>query len=667
MSSLAGVRPEEVPLNGYSNALNLALNAFIEHLPHSSRRNRTRLIWVLQTQPAAHDFNFLDGGKEEGSPLYDACQVVDSILNVVNANAAEYKIQGIEHCELVLIKLKQENEDLQSSSIQLKKISSQLSVALHCVHPSTLASAFVDLAVHHFNLASVRVTGIPMKESSSEASRAIYDVILLHPHTPGAAASARSDHDNKQILRSTSRELPSLFLGSEDSRRRTELVLQWKTTPLSLNADTLACSNMVRVSPLDLRSSPSVCLMKHVCSGRTVTLITPDQTTLQEGRQVKPIKASSPIPATHVITQYQGDVVLRRLHAPLPFSELPLQSYATPVPNLRLKEMTAIIEATTIPLLTLSESMRSGTAKLKTVKTRHEGQIEARPNTKRQGHMIVIDNKEIGVHNIPVPAHLERYTRHFPYKNEDTVLFSPDQGVDLKKLLKPLKKTFLRAEPLDEESLDKVIDIVSRIYQFAHQNDSRLFPHLSNAPTTRREFYRKLWYELLMFGTKLTVNTTHEKIVTAMRDLWPLDRPELLVTPEIPKAIVQQTSRYSFIPYASLSGHFNSYKHANQVLKEKEKEREREREQKEKEKKEREQEQVWKGLNKFQQAEELKERGVEDLSSFIAGQKKRSQMDTKIHSQTSNKRGRSLHYKPEHKQSSVFARFYAKPVQRSQD
>jgi hypothetical protein len=43
----------------------------------------------------------------------------------------------------------------------------------------------------------------------------------------------------------------------------------------------------MRVSPLDLRSSPSVCLLKHILSDKVVTLITPDQSTYQEGKIVK--------------------------------------------------------------------------------------------------------------------------------------------------------------------------------------------------------------------------------------------------------------------------------------------------------------------------------------------------------------------------------------------
>jgi hypothetical protein len=49
------------------------------------------------------------------------------------------------------------------------------------VSPSLLPDVLSDLSILHFNLSSIRVTGIPMKESSSDSTRAIYDVVLLHP------------------------------------------------------------------------------------------------------------------------------------------------------------------------------------------------------------------------------------------------------------------------------------------------------------------------------------------------------------------------------------------------------------------------------------------------------------------------------------------------------
>ncbi len=76
-------------------------------------------------------------------------------------------------------------------------------------------------------------------------------------------------------------------LGSHLYRIKHELVLQWKTTPRVFNAETQACKRIMRVSPLDLRSSPSICLMKHILSDKVVTLITPDISTFQEGKPAK--------------------------------------------------------------------------------------------------------------------------------------------------------------------------------------------------------------------------------------------------------------------------------------------------------------------------------------------------------------------------------------------
>jgi len=57
----------------------------------------------------------------------------------------------------------------------------------------------------------------------------------------------------------------------------------------SLNVDAYACSRVMRVTPLDLHSSPSVCLMKHILSDKVVTLVTPKKQPglQQEGKATK--------------------------------------------------------------------------------------------------------------------------------------------------------------------------------------------------------------------------------------------------------------------------------------------------------------------------------------------------------------------------------------------
>ncbi len=94
--------------------------------------------------------------------------------------------------------------------------------------------------------------------------------------------------DADQLFLYSPREKQKQYgLGSHLYRIKHELVLQWKTTPRIFNAETHACKRIMRVSPLDLRSSPSICLMKHILSDKVVTLITPDISTFQEGKPAK--------------------------------------------------------------------------------------------------------------------------------------------------------------------------------------------------------------------------------------------------------------------------------------------------------------------------------------------------------------------------------------------
>ncbi|ELR15223.1 uncharacterized protein ACA1_219080 [Acanthamoeba castellanii str. Neff] len=525
MDGFAGSSTSEATLGWISEALDQAVATLTEPLAQEGKpqyKNRTRLIVILQHQPSTSLYSFFDGA-EEGEAVEEATrdmtQLLDTLIAEANAAASSttFSLQAgedeedtnlrpraIEHCELVLLRLRDVADVRDCTSHPPIKVSNHLTAYLHEVSPAQLPDVLSDLSILHFNLS---VTGIPMKESSSDSTRAIYDVVLLHPmenQNPYACyfSTPRSQEDIVAEWAKTSHYV----LGSHQQRLAHELVVQWKTTPKGVTAG-------------------------HILSDKVVTLITPDQSTYQEGKIVKAVKASSPIPASHLLHAHHGDVFLRRLHAPLNCTEINLDRiYSVPLHNLRVKSLAQVVEANThlrLSKLRQSNSKKQGAAKAG-VKTRAKKKLEVDQ----------MDLEEKQLRERPKLTHIEapgmryittetmeRMTRVFPPTKNTTLIFGKDRSKELKQLLRPFKHAFLQKENLSEDIKETVIESVTRLYQLSHANDIRVFPQFAGSQPNRKEAYRQLWLELLAYGERMSANAAHQQIIAAMRSLWPVDQP----------------------------------------------------------------------------------------------------------------------------------------------
>lgn len=173
---------------------------------------------------------------------------------------ANLSLMPIDNCHLVIINLYPATIDSLVTNRTVQEISKHLTSEIHSVRATTLSNKLTRLIMPHYDLASTTVTGIPMKEEQNASSSANYDVEIFH----GSRAHS--------ILLSTELMLPRSLKEGVDYETVT---LKW-CTPRGVGAsDMQPCLAMHRVTPVDVTSRPSSCLINFLLNGRSVLLEMP--------------------------------------------------------------------------------------------------------------------------------------------------------------------------------------------------------------------------------------------------------------------------------------------------------------------------------------------------------------------------------------------------------
>ncbi|CAO1432932.1 unnamed protein product [Diamesa serratosioi] len=177
-----------------------------------------------------------------------------------NAISSQSKnLLNIDFCHLVIINLYPSNMESMVTFRAPQDLSPNLRSEIHSNNASKIAKVLMHLILQHYNLASTTVTGIPMKEEQNSSSSANYDVEIFH--------ESRTH---------------SVFLGSELALPRSvkegfdyeTVTLKW-CTPRAGTAEMQPCLVQHRVTPVDVTSRPSSCLINFLLNGRSVLLEMP--------------------------------------------------------------------------------------------------------------------------------------------------------------------------------------------------------------------------------------------------------------------------------------------------------------------------------------------------------------------------------------------------------
>ncbi|KAJ7363295.1 hypothetical protein OS493_011579 [Desmophyllum pertusum] len=147
------------------------------------------------------------------------------------------------------------------------------------------------MAQKHFNLKSTTVTGIPMKEEQHSGSSANYDVEILHSaevHMEQTIANVFCGDDSLPVKKDVAA-----------TSIKDTIHLKW-CTPKNTSAPELqACIGCHRITPVEVNSRPTACLISFLLQGRQVMLEQP--------------KKSGGKLVSHILASHGGDIFIHCL------------------------------------------------------------------------------------------------------------------------------------------------------------------------------------------------------------------------------------------------------------------------------------------------------------------------------------------------------------------
>ncbi|XP_028158426.1 protein asunder [Ostrinia furnacalis] len=218
----------------------------------------------------------------------------------------------VHYCHLVIINVTPEKADTRVNNQSLTEMGGGLmGVEVIVSRASNLANLLGRLVLPHYRLATTTVTGIPMKEEQNASSSANYDVEIIHSsdaHT-GLRASQTAAEASESV------------------------VLRW-WTPRGAEGGAGSCSGPLwRVTPADVASRPSACLVNFLLNGRSVTLEVPSRK--GGGRS-----------ASHVLAAQGGELWIGALGGRTTYDDPPALSEGAGgrVTDYRIKEFGALMQ-----------------------------------------------------------------------------------------------------------------------------------------------------------------------------------------------------------------------------------------------------------------------------------------------------------------------------------
>ncbi|EDV43675.1 uncharacterized protein Dana_GF16409 [Drosophila ananassae] len=188
--------------------------------------------------------------------------IFNTVLIQQNALAGPPAKKGlaIDHCHLVILNIVPLGVESLVTNRGLLNISPLLDVEIHTVSAPDISHKLTHLILDHYNLASTTVTNIPMKEEQNANSSANYDVEILH---------SRSAHS---IACGPDFSLPTSI---KPGATYETVTLKWCTPRGCGSADLQPCLGQFLVTPVDVTSRPSSCLINFLLNGRSVLLEMP--------------------------------------------------------------------------------------------------------------------------------------------------------------------------------------------------------------------------------------------------------------------------------------------------------------------------------------------------------------------------------------------------------
>ncbi|XP_044760049.1 protein asunder [Coccinella septempunctata] len=354
----------------------------------------------------------------------------------------------IDHCHLVIINTFPVNIESQVSNHTVRNLSVILTTEVHSVKASLIPNKLSALILEHYDLASTTVTGIPMKEEQNASSSANYDVEIYH------ASSAHT-----AILKGNASDSLAIQTQKENHEYQT-VTLKWCTPRGTTGSDLHNCTCMHRITPVDVNSRPSLCLINFLLNGRSVML-------------EMPRKSGGKI-TSHLLAAHGGEIFIHTLCTARSVLEDPpsiSEGCGGRVTDYRITDFGLLIRQNTLLPIKSSAADKALNA------------------------------------TVEMKSRLNRMTRYWPLTISSTLIFN------LKMYIDPLP-SIITKENIAEEEVFQCKQIIRNLINLENKHES-LHP-LNTGPRIkgqkREEQYRTMWNELDML-IKNNLHTENHKSI----------------------------------------------------------------------------------------------------------------------------------------------------------
>ncbi|KAF5295180.1 hypothetical protein FQR65_LT10568 [Abscondita terminalis] len=338
----------------------------------------------------------------------------------------------IDHCHLVIIHTFPVNIESQVTQQPPRNISSLLTTEVYPIKAPLISNKLASLILHHYELASTTVTGIPMKEEQNASSSANYDVEIFH-----------SKEAHTAILKGNAADSLAIRTIKEGLEYET-VTLKWCTPRGCTSSELQNCTSMYRITPVEVNSRPSLCLINFLLNGRSVML-------------EMPRKSGGKI-TSHLLASHGGEIFIHTLCTARSVLEDPpsiSEGCGGRVTDYRITDFGLLIQQN----------------RLLPVKSNYAVNL---PNS------------------IPkVKARLNRHTKYWPLTISSTLIFN------LKNYIDPLPSIITKEKITDEE----MVQCKQVIYNLIALESKHEPLHLANVGQRskgqkREEQYKIMWNEL---------------------------------------------------------------------------------------------------------------------------------------------------------------------------
>ncbi|RLU19530.1 hypothetical protein DMN91_008087 [Ooceraea biroi] len=357
-----------------------------------------------------------------------------------NALASDHLIP-IDYCHLVILNIYPNNIESQVTSQGPREVSPLLTVEVHSIKASALHSKLSHLILSHYDLASTTVTGIPMKEEQNASSSANYDVEIFHSSAAHTAILKGNPQDSALI---------KTFRRFEEGSEYETVTLKW-CTPRGCSASEMQnCTAMHRITPVDVNSRPSSCLINFLLNGRSVMLEMARKT---GGKTI-----------SHLLAAHGGEIFIHTLSTARSVLEDPpsiSEGCGGRVTDYRITDFGSLMRSNIlVPLKRISNSNTDGLVE-------------------------------------KMRSRLERHTKYWPMIISSTLMFN------LKQVIDPLPELMVKEELTTEEVL-QCKQVIFGLLGLEAKHEVLPLPSIGGGRggkggVRREEHYRLLWDEIETF------------------------------------------------------------------------------------------------------------------------------------------------------------------------